>query len=101
MREALRNIRKRLDDPNVLSGEVVLNMLFAYRDVQDYDSMIHLVEDLKTVPSSKKYINSYILHWYAFALNRRKEKGDCEKALEVCLNALEKVLNYYSYVNIF
>ncbi|XP_019870241.2 mitogen-activated protein kinase kinase kinase 15 isoform X4 [Aethina tumida] len=95
LREALRNIRKRLDDPNVLSGEVVLNMLFAYRDVQDYDSMIHLVEDLKTVPSSKKYINSYILHWYAFALNRRKEKGDCEKALEVCLNALEKQENHF------
>lgn len=91
LKEGLHNIRKRLDDPNILSGDVVLEMMFSFRDIQDYDAMIHLVDDLKTVPASKKYINSYILFWYAFALNRRKQKGDREKALRVCLEALEKV----------
>lgn len=89
--EALHAIRKRLDDPNVLSGEVVLNMLFCFRDIQDYDAMVHLVDDLSTLPGAKKYLNSYIWFWYAFALNRRKQEGDREKALHVCVEALKKV----------
>lgn len=34
LRTALYNLRKRLDDPHVLSGEVVLNILISFRDIQ-------------------------------------------------------------------
>lgn len=91
LKNALHAIRKRLDDPNVLSGDVVLNMLFCFRDIQDYDAMVQLVDDLNTLPVSRKFVNSYILYWYAFALNRRKQSGDREKALKVCITALKKV----------
>ncbi|RZB39511.1 mitogen-activated protein kinase kinase kinase 15 [Asbolus verrucosus] len=80
LKKSLHNIRKRLDDPNVLS---------------DYDAMVHLVDDLRTLPAARKYLNSYILYLYAFALNRRKQKGDREKALRVCIDALEKRENHF------
>jgi mitogen-activated protein kinase kinase kinase 5 len=92
LKQVLHNIRKRLDDPNVLSGEVVLNMLFCFRDIQDYDAMVHLVDDLRALPTTRKFINSYICYLYAFALNRRKQEGDREKALKVCIEALKKVI---------
>lgn len=34
LKQQLHNLRKRLDDPNVLSGDVVFNMLLSLRDIQ-------------------------------------------------------------------
>lgn len=90
-KDYLQLMRKRLDDPNVLSGEVVVNILLCFRDIQEYDEMIHLVDELKNVPTARKYLNSYIMYLYAFALNRRKSEGDREKALNVCIEALKIV----------
>ena len=36
--------RKELDDPHLLSADIVLTLLLAFRDVQDYDGMVELFE---------------------------------------------------------
>ena len=36
--------RKELDDPQLLSTDIVLTLLLAFRDVQDYDGMVELFE---------------------------------------------------------
>lgn len=95
-KKMLRNMRKRLDDPNVLSGEVFQTYMFSLRDVQDYDAMVNLVDDLQTVPSKQKVMNTgQMSYLYAFALNRRNTEGDRENALKTCIKALEKKKNHF------
>jgi len=96
LQSILHEMRKRLDDPHVLSGEVVHSFMCSLRDVQDYDAMVRLVNDLKNIPNTRKYVETGNMSFlYAFALNRRNRKGDREKALESSLKALEKKENHF------
>nr|XP_037281029.1 mitogen-activated protein kinase kinase kinase 15-like isoform X1 [Rhipicephalus microplus] len=92
--KVVRSFRKRLDDPHIISGDVVLSMLLSLRDIQDYDAMVKLVDDLKAVPNLKFLSSAAIQHAYAFALNRRNRPGDRELALEVIKSALQKKENH-------
>uniref|UniRef100_A0A182LVQ7 Protein kinase domain-containing protein n=1 Tax=Anopheles culicifacies TaxID=139723 RepID=A0A182LVQ7_9DIPT len=96
LQRMLRNMRKRLDDPHVLSKEILQTYMLSLRDVQDYDAMVQLVDDLQTIPNKQNYINTGHMHYlYAFALNRRNHEGDRERALRTCTKALEKKENHF------
>ncbi|XP_017863883.1 PREDICTED: mitogen-activated protein kinase kinase kinase 15 [Drosophila arizonae] len=96
LKSILHGMRKRLDDPHVLSGEVLHSFMCSLRDVQDYDAMVRLVNDLKNIPNTRKYVETGNMSFlYAFALNRRNRPGDREKALESSLKALEKKENHF------
>ena len=72
--KALHAMKKRLDDPNVISSEVVYNMLLSFREIQDYDAMVNLVDNLEFLKNIHNYKNTIntpaISYLYAFALNR-------------------------------
>lgn len=96
LKNVLHKMRNRLDDPHVLSGEVVNSYVLTLRDVQDYDSMVTLVSELRKIPNTKKYVEtSNMCFLYAFALNRRNRAGDRERALESSLKALQKKENEF------
>lgn len=86
--KALYRLQLRLDDPQLLSPDVIWNMLISYRDIQDYNAMVKLVEGLSQVPNNRITNMPNIQHLYAFALNRRDNKGDSDKALSVIKEAI-------------
>ncbi|KAJ8670854.1 hypothetical protein QAD02_002113 [Eretmocerus hayati] len=71
----LKNLRKKWDDLNVTSEEVVLNVLISFRDVQDDDAIIQLVDDLCLVATKTSISTPVIRFLYAFALSWRQKKG--------------------------
>lgn len=88
--KVLHVFRRRLDDPNMLSIDIVNQMLVSFQEVQDYDSMVKLVDDLSKFPALTKITSSpQIVFHHAFALNRRHNVGDSDRALELITNALD------------
>ncbi|KAM6900416.1 mitogen-activated protein kinase kinase kinase 15 [Xenentodon cancila] len=85
----LTRIKLRMDNTEVLTQDIVINLLFSYRDIQDYDAMVKLVETLETLPTCDLATQPMIQFHYAFALNRRNSPGDREKALRVMLQVLQ------------
>ncbi|KAG9334223.1 hypothetical protein JZ751_008471 [Albula glossodonta] len=47
----LGRIQNRLDTVELLTPDIVMNLLLSYRDIQDYDSVIKLVEMLTNLPT--------------------------------------------------
>nr|VZI48936.1 unnamed protein product [Spirometra erinaceieuropaei] len=84
LRERVTKMRRRLDDPGLLSADIMLNMFLSYLKAEDYGEMVRLVEDIEALHTHQSMISlPAIQYYYAFALNRRNGKGDREKALKV------------------
>ncbi|XP_063168468.1 mitogen-activated protein kinase kinase kinase 6 isoform X2 [Candoia aspera] len=86
----LTSIQQRLDSVECLSLDIVMNFLLSYRDAQDCDAIITLVETLQDLPTCNVAEQHNICFHYAFALDRRNQPGDREKALSVLLPLVEK-----------
>ncbi|XP_042279025.1 mitogen-activated protein kinase kinase kinase 5 [Thunnus maccoyii] len=85
----LSRIQKRLDSVELLTPDIVMNLLLSYRDIQDYDGIIKLVETLNNLPMCLVAGHQNIKFHYIFALNRRNHPGDRAKALDVILPIVE------------
>ncbi|XP_033836770.1 mitogen-activated protein kinase kinase kinase 5 [Periophthalmus magnuspinnatus] len=83
--EELKRIEARLDSVELLTPDIVMNLLLSYRDIQDYDSIINLVETLNKLPMCLVARHHNIKFHYIFALNRRNHPGDRAKALQCIL----------------
>ncbi|XP_026885345.2 mitogen-activated protein kinase kinase kinase 5 isoform X1 [Electrophorus electricus] len=85
----LGRIQHRLDNVECLSADIVINLLLSYRDIQDYESIVKLVEALEKLPTFEPVANPHIKFHYAFALNRRNQSGDRQRALDIMLPLFE------------
>ncbi|CAL8316277.1 unnamed protein product [Boreogadus saida] len=79
----LERIQQRLDNVECLSSDIVINLLLSYRDIQDYESIVKLVETLEKLPTFDPVAHPHVKFHYAFALNRRNLPGDRQKALDI------------------
>ncbi|KAG9509779.1 Mitogen-activated protein kinase kinase kinase 15, partial [Fragariocoptes setiger] len=87
--DELKKLRRRLEDPDMISSDVVCQMLLSFREVQDYDAMVQLVDDLSQLSDNKVTSAPSIVFNHAFALNRRHKDGDSDRALAIITKALE------------
>ncbi|KAM5248074.1 mitogen-activated protein kinase kinase kinase 6 isoform 1-T1 [Ctenodactylus gundi] len=85
LQQELARLQRRLDSVELLSPDIVMNLLLSYRDVQDYSAIIELVETLQALPTCDVAEQHNVCFHYTFALNRRNRPGDREKALAVLL----------------
>ncbi|KAB0407286.1 hypothetical protein E2I00_000141, partial [Balaenoptera physalus] len=83
--DELARIRQRVDNIEVLTADIVINLLLSYRDIQDYDSIVKLVETLEKLPTFDLASHHHVKFHYAFALNRRNLPGDRAKALDIMI----------------
>ncbi|CAF2439607.1 unnamed protein product [Rotaria sp. Silwood2] len=65
--------------------KLITQLMYAFRDIQDYQSMIELIErcEQNEITSRKIQNNMMISYLKAFARSRRNQNNDRDKALEI------------------
>lgn len=81
---ALLEIQKDLGDLKTVQNNILVNLLLAFRSVEAWDEMVNLCEEFSE--SLKKIL--IVNQQWAFALNRRKNQADRNKAIAL----LEKIV---------
>jgi hypothetical protein len=82
---AIRDIERSIADLNVAPPELLIDLLLSYRDVasnefnEPYDDMIRIIDRF---PSAIRNIVT-VQEQLAFALNRRNQKNDRERAIHI------------------
>ncbi|MFH4976996.1 hypothetical protein AB6A40_003705 [Gnathostoma spinigerum] len=84
----LDKMRHRLDNPDVLSVDTLYQFMLSYRDKQNYDAMISLIDDLSRIENCSIVNAQAVRFLYAFALNRRNKEGDRDHALATVLQII-------------
>ncbi|KAM7181660.1 mitogen-activated protein kinase kinase kinase 15 isoform 2-T2 [Macrochelys suwanniensis] len=82
----LARIKLRMDNTEVLTSDIVINLLLSYRDIQDYDAMVKLVETLEMLPTCDLADQHNIKFHYAFALNRYRKGFELQSSLYSGIN---------------
>uniref|UniRef100_A0A3Q3FP45 mitogen-activated protein kinase kinase kinase n=1 Tax=Labrus bergylta TaxID=56723 RepID=A0A3Q3FP45_9LABR len=71
----LSRIQQRLDNVECLSVDIVINLLLTYRDIQDYESIVKLVETLEKLPTFDPVAHPHVKFHYAFEPAGRQAEG--------------------------
>ncbi|KAH7639918.1 mitogen-activated protein kinase kinase kinase 5-like protein [Dermatophagoides farinae] len=88
--KSLHDFRKKLENnSSLISADIVHNLLVSYREIQDYDSMVSLIEEVQSSKFAFKFTPPF-QYLHAFALNRRNQIGDRERALEKIHETIEE-----------
>lgn len=84
--EIMKNIEESFGDLNTTHSEVLVDLLLSYRDIEAYSEMISLTERLPKPISDAATVREQ----YSFALNRRNNPDDRQKAIRTLLRVVEE-----------
>jgi len=87
--EIMKGIEQSFGDFGLTHSEVLVDLLLSYRDVEAYSEMISLVDRLPAPISEAVTIREQ----YSYALNRRNNLGDRQKAIRILLKVIEEFGN--------
>ncbi len=82
----MKKIEKSLGDFNTTHSELLIDLLLSYRDVEAYSEMISIAERLPSPISNAVTVREQ----YSFALNRRNNEGDRQKAIRTLIAVIDE-----------
>lgn len=88
-KEKLKEIENKIGDFSLAPAELLIDIVLSYRDVSAWDDMVKVISRF---PDKIKNLIT-VQEQFAFALNRRNEQGDRDKATAILKRLLSKYGN--------